>query len=76
MSATSIPTHNANNTPWNSRLRFSRAGFVAHLFMIAIVFLVLLPILWMISTSFKNAEEFFTNSAALIARSLSMVNYE
>jgi putative chitobiose transport system permease protein len=76
MSATSLPTPRANRTPAASRLRFNRSGFVAHLFMIAIVFVVLLPILWMISTSFKDAEEFFTNSAALIPRSLSMVNYE
>lgn len=76
MSATSMPTRRANTPSLASRLRFSSSGFVAHLFMIAIVFIVLLPILWMISTSFKNAEEFFTNSAALIPRSISLVNYE
>lgn len=76
MSATSIPTNRANSNSSLSRLHFNRSGFVAHLFMIAIVFIVLLPILWMISTSFKNAEEFFTNSAALIPRSISLVNYE
>ncbi|MCC6167762.1 MAG: carbohydrate ABC transporter permease [Caldilineaceae bacterium] len=57
-------------------LPVSRAGMVAHLFMFVVVFIVLLPILWMISTSFKSAEEFFTNSAALIPRSFSLVNYE
>ena len=76
MSATSIPTRRANAPTLASRLRFSGGGFVAHLFMILIVFIVLLPILWMISTSFKDAEEFFTNSAALIPRSFSLVNYE
>lgn len=76
MSATSIPTRRANAPTFASRLRFSGSGFVAHLFMIVIVFIVLLPILWMISTSFKDAEEFFTNSAALIPRSISLVNYE
>lgn len=76
MSATSIPTRRANAPTLASRLRFSGSGFVAHLFMIVIVFIVLLPILWMISTSFKDAEEFFTNSAALIPRSFSLVNYE
>lgn len=58
------------------RLPVSRAGLVAHLFMFVVVFIVLLPILWMISTSFKSAEEFFTNSAALIPRRFSLVNYE
>jgi multiple sugar transport system permease protein len=59
-----------------ARFRFNPAGFAAHLVMGLIVFLVLLPILWMIATSFKNAEEFFTNSAALIPRQISLVNYE
>lgn len=76
MSATSMPTKRATSPSLASRLRFNSTGLVAHIFMIAIVFIVLLPILWMISTSFKNAQEFFTNSAALIPRSLSLVNYE
>jgi ABC-type glycerol-3-phosphate transport system permease component len=76
MSAGSIPTENLRTRPLTPRLNFSRASLVAHLFMILIVFIVLLPILWMIATSFKNAQEFFTNSAALIPRSISMVNYE
>ena len=57
-------------------LRFNRSGFFAHLVMWLVVFLVLLPILWLIATSFKDAEEFFTNSAALIPRSFSLVNYK
>ena len=76
MSATSLPTPRAKTPSVTSRLRFNRAGFVAHLFMIVIVFIVLLPILWMIATSFKDAQEFFTNSAALIPRRVSLVNYE
>lgn len=76
MSATSMPTKRAAAPSLASRLRFNSNGLIAHIFMIAIVFIVLLPILWMISTSFKDAQEFFTNSAALIPRSLSMVNYE
>lgn len=76
MSATSVPTKPVNSRSWASQLRFSRSGFVAHIFMIVVVFIVLLPILWMISTSFKDAEEFFTNSAALIPRSFSLVNYQ
>lgn len=76
MSATSMPTKRAASPSLVSRLRFNSSGMVAHIFMIAIVFIVLLPILWMISTSFKNAQEFFTNSAALIPRSFSLVNYQ
>lgn len=76
MSATTAPTPRANTASLGTRLRFNRAGFIAHLFMFLIVFLVLLPILWMISTSFKDAQEFFNNSAALIPRTVSLVNYE
>ena len=76
MSATSMSTKQTNRPTIASRLRFNSAGFVTHIFMIAIVFVVLLPILWMISTSFKDAQEFFNNSAALIPSSLSLVNYE
>lgn len=68
-------TSQTQRSRW-ARLHFSRAGFVAHLFMFMVVFVVLLPILWMLSTSFKSAEEFFTNSAALIPRRVSLVNYE
>jgi ABC-type glycerol-3-phosphate transport system permease component len=76
MSVQSIPTPGVANRSRVSRLHFNRSGFVAHIFMVLIVFIILLPILWMISTSFKNAEEFFTNSAALIPRRISLVNYE
>ena len=76
MSAQSIPAAGVTNRSRASRLHFSRSGFVAHIFMVLIVFMVLLPILWMLSTSFKDAGEFFTNSAALIPRKISLVNYE
>jgi ABC-type glycerol-3-phosphate transport system permease component len=53
-----------------------RTNIVAHLLLALVVFLVLLPILWILSTSFKDAQEFFTNSASLIPRRISLVNYE
>lgn len=75
MSATSVSNKSAAPSI-ASRLRLNGSGFVAHIFMIAITFLVLLPIIWLLGTSFKDAEEFFTNSASLIPRSFSLVNYE
>jgi ABC-type glycerol-3-phosphate transport system permease component len=57
-------------------LSFKRATLFTHLLIGLIVFIVLLPILWMFSTSLKDIEEFSTNSAALIPRSISLVNYE
>jgi len=53
-----------------------RSDLFVHLLMVFVIFIVLLPILWMVSTAFKDAEEFFTNSAALIPRSLSLVNFQ
>jgi ABC-type glycerol-3-phosphate transport system permease component len=76
MSAASMPTNQTSRRATTSRFHFNGSSFIAHLFMFLIVFIVLLPILWMISTSFKDAEEFFTNSAALIPRSFSLVNYQ
>ena len=76
MTAASMPTNQTSKRSAVSRMRFSGSGFVAHIFMFVVVFNGLLPILWMISTSLKQAEEFFTNSAALIPRSFSLVNYE
>lgn len=59
-----------------ARLRLDPIGLIPHLILVGIVFIVLLPILWMISTSLKDAQEFFTNSASLIPRKVSLVNYE
>lgn len=51
-------------------------NFWPHFWLWLVVFIVLLPILWMISTAFKDSEEFYTNSAALIPRRPSLVNFE
>ena len=47
-----------------------------HLMMVIALFMTFLPIVWMVSTSFKDREEFTTNPAGLIPRSISLVNYE
>ncbi len=68
-------THNTIRTPsFGSWLRGVNIG--PHLCLWLVVFIVLLPILWMISTAFKDGEEFYTNSAALIPRKVSLVNFE
>ena len=59
---------------WQGWLR--RSNLTYHLVMAVIVFFVLLPVLWLVSTAFKDAEEFFTNSAALFPRRISLVNFE
>jgi ABC-type glycerol-3-phosphate transport system permease component len=52
------------------------ADLPLHLVMIVALFVTFLPIVWMISTSFKDREEFATNPAGLLPRSFSLVNYE
>ena len=50
--------------------------FFSHLLLVVVTFIVLLPLLWIIATSFKDRLEFSTNSAALIPSSFSLVNYQ
>lgn len=52
-----------------------QTDFFSHLILAVVTFIVLLPLLWIISTSFKDRLEFSTNSAALIPSSFSLVNY-
>ena len=52
------------------------ADLPLHLVMLVALFVTFLPIVWMISTSFKDREEFATNPAGLLPRSFSLVNYE
>ncbi len=56
--------------------RPSRSDLLLHVVMAVALFITFLPILWMISTSFKDREEFATNTAGLIPRSISLINYE
>lgn len=53
-----------------------RSNWFAHALLAIVVFIVLLPIIWIVSTSFKDAQEFYTNSASLIPNTPSLVNFE
>ncbi len=55
---------------------FQRNHVLAHLCLIAVVFVILLPVLWMIATSLKDGKQFYTHSASLIPLPPSTVNYE
>lgn len=57
------------------RVWLRQKDFFSHLLLAVVTFIVLLPLLWIISTSFKDRLEFSTNSAALIPSSFSLVNY-
>lgn len=55
---------------------FQRSNLLAHLGLIVVVFLILLPVIWMISTSLKDGKQFYTHSASLIPLPPSTINYE
>ena len=57
------------------RVWLRQKDFFSHVLLAVVTFIVLLPLLWIISTSFKDRLEFSTNSAALIPSSFSLVNY-
>lgn len=58
------------------RIWLRQQEFFTHLLLVVVTFIVLLPLLWIISTSFKDRLEFSTNSAALIPSHFSLVNYQ
>ncbi|MDQ3248446.1 MAG: carbohydrate ABC transporter permease [Chloroflexota bacterium] len=58
-------------TRWLSRVNLS-----AHLCLALVTFVILLPILWLLATAFKDGKEFYTNSASLFPRRISLVNFE
>src|SRR5258706_682480 len=57
-------------------IRLTGSDLAVHIPMFIVTFIVLLPILWIVGTSFKNAQEFYSNSAALIPTNPSLVNFE
>ncbi|MEM7131746.1 MAG: carbohydrate ABC transporter permease [Chloroflexota bacterium] len=48
----------------------------SHLVLAVVMFIVLLPILWLLSASFKNSEDFYNNPAAFFPTQVSFVNFE
>jgi len=53
----------------------SRTNWLAHCALAFVTFIVLLPILWMLATAFKDGQEFYNHSASLFPRSPSLVNF-
>jgi len=48
----------------------------SHLVMIVVLFVIFVPLIWMVSTTFKDRLEFAENSQRLIPTRLSLVNYQ
>ena len=76
MATTHLAGERIDTRPTSLGRRLYRSNILAHLIMLAVLFVVFVPIIWMISTSFKNRLEFSTNPAGLIPRSFSLVNYQ
>lgn len=63
-------------TKTRRRPSFRLGRLVPHVLLWAFLFLVFVPLIWMIATSFKDKTEFATNPAGLIPRTWSLVNYQ
>lgn len=67
----------ASSNAWMSFRRWARyEGLLAHIIMVVVLFVIFIPLLWLIGTSFKDRIEFATNSGSLIPRRISLVNYQ
>lgn len=55
---------------------FRRSDWLVHCGLAIVTFIVLLPIIWLLATAFKDGKEFYTNSASLFPRRPSLVNFQ
>ena len=55
---------------------FRRSDWLVHCCLAIVTFIVLLPIIWLLATAFKDGKEFYTNSASLFPRRPSLVNFQ
>lgn len=59
---------------WQTWVR--KNDILTHAALLFIIFIVLLPILWLLSAAFKDSQEFYNNPAGLFPRRLSLVNFQ
>lgn len=57
------------------RYRIHRSQLSLHIVMLAVAFVILVPLLWIIGSSFKDRVEYATNTAGLIPHHWSLVNW-
>lgn len=74
MSATTIAA-STSTTYQGRRSALRRSNWMMHLIMIGALFVTFIPIIWMISTSFKSRIGFAEHPASLIPRDPTLVNY-
>jgi len=62
---------------WTRFRRWARVETLGtHVLLAAVMLFVFIPLIWMVGTTFKDRLEFSTNSAAIIPRYFSLVNYQ
>ncbi len=76
MAATQITGKRVASNASHRRFKINRSQIALHAVMVVVLFLIFIPVIWMISTSFKDRLEFSTNAAGLLPRSISLVNYQ
>jgi ABC-type glycerol-3-phosphate transport system permease component len=70
----SYPEYQEPSQSWFRR--FLRSEWYLHLFMILALIIIFVPIIWMISTSFKDRLGFAESPASLIPANPTLINYE
>lgn len=73
--SSSLPAGRPKSAPDSVFRRLRKTQWHWHLLMISALFTVFLPIIWMISTSFKSRLEFNEHPAGLIPRNPTLINY-
>lgn len=74
--AAQSPTAAPRNRSFSLQAWIRRNDIAAHLVLFVVMFIVLLPILWLLSAAFKDSEDFYNNPAALLPSKFSLVNFE
>lgn len=72
MAVTELSRSRASNAP---QARYLQAA-VSYIPLLILTLLVLVPIIWMVSTSFKGRQEFYSATASLVPLHPTLINYE
>ncbi len=66
----------ARVSPWaGRRLRSSQQALLSYVPLVVVSLLILIPLIWMVSTSFKGRQEFYSSTATLIPLHPTLINY-
>ncbi len=77
VAVTQVPSYQEGRWP-RFKAWARREGLGAHIVMVIVLFILLIPLTWMVGTSFKDIHEYAENSAGLFPRlgRWSLINYQ